>query len=907
MKITEALIAFLKNSHHNTQRVAEWYSSNMEVQIMVNKDNGEIVDGKMGTFTSGEETWYNVRIPRNANEIPVNNDHELQYNPRHIEAIGMTGWDWVNKRSVRVGFDFDAITGHAEGVGVSAEMLLEIQTRLSTVEEALLLKSTGGNGLHLYLEFDPENLPVTNNHTEHAALALACLRILSQRVDFDFQAGMDVGGGNMWIWHRKMNPDNNGLTILKPNTSYFNPPANWRDYIDVATRKRAKVKLIGVPDEDQQTVSDRAAAEETVRLEEEHLRIIDDLQQMFPNFTTMWLADHNLLQTHTQALKLYFNKRQEMGDPLKGAFDTLSEGRDPGKPNCFCFPLPGGGFRICRFGKGAKEHKQWRSDKSGWTSITFNAPLDLENAGIFANGHEVTKGKGYYFDTAANAVNAVTAMGGELTIPSGYEDREVNVRPHEDKSKLIVEIIKRPKEGNVKLEGWQSTKGVWSRIISLTDASVDSNTLLDLELFDNELRYLLTVTNTDAAWACKLGRSWVSHNLNNATVSSKALCKKLELDPQITMSELMHNPWTLVNLPFQPEYPGGRKWNRDAAQLKYAPSGVDDPVHPHWDLVLSHVGGDLDKVLKDNPWAQKNNIRTGRDYLMLYIASLFREPFQPLPYLFLYGPQESGKSTLHEILAEIMTKGVVRADTALTSQADFNGELASAILCVVEEKDLSKVPDSVYNKIKDWVTGIRISIHGKHRDPYDVPNTTHWMQVSNSPASCPIFPGDTRITVLYVPKPPVEIPKAKLLEEILAETPDFLTTLQRLQIPASECRLRIPALTTHSKSQLEENNKTALETFVDDYCYISQGHTVDFTEFCSRFRATLTDQVSRDYWSTKAIVNNLPMPLIYGKHFNTNKRVLGNISFEPNLPPLQALTFEGGKLVFTVSPDGETT
>ncbi|GMU26143.1 MAG: hypothetical protein AMXMBFR16_10480 [Candidatus Uhrbacteria bacterium] len=902
MKITEALIAFLKNSQHNTRRVADWYSPNMEVQIMVSKDDGELVDGKMGTFTNGEETWYNVRIPRNANEIPVNNDHELQYNPKHFEAIGMTGWDWVNKRSVRVGFDFDAITGHAQGVGISAEALLEIQTRLSTVEEALLLKSTGGNGLHLYLEFNPENLPETNNHTEHAALALACLRILSQQVEFDFQAGMDVGGGNMWVWHRKMNPDNNGLTILKPNTSYFEPPPNWRDYIDVATRKRSKVKLIGVPDEDQQTVSDRAAAEETIKLEEDHLRIIDDLQQMFPNFTTMWLADHNLLQTHTQALKLYYAKRQEIGDPLKGAFDTLSEGRDPSKPNCFCFPLPGGGFRVCRFGKGAKEHKCWRSDESGWTSITYNETFNLDNAAVFAQGHQVTKGEGYYFDTTANAVNAIAAMGGELTIPSGYEDREVNVRPHKDKDKLIVEIIKRPKEGNIKLEGWQSTKGVWSRIISVDAASGRSSTVVDLEILDKAVRYLKTPTNVDAGWACNLGGGWVNHNAQNARIALRSNYDKMT---EHVLSDIFNNPWVLVNLPFQPEYPGGRKWNRDAAQLKYSPSGVDDPVHPHWDLVLSHIGGDLDKVLKDNEWAKKNNIQTGREYMLLYIASLFREPFQPLPYLFLWGPQESGKSTLHEILSEIMTKGVARADTAITSQSDFNGELASAILCVIEEKDISAVSASAYNKIKDWVTGLTISIHPKHRQPYDVPNTTHWMQVANSKSHCPVFPGDTRITVLYVPKPPVEIPKAKLMDSLLAETPDFLTTLMRVQIPTSDSRLRIPALMTASKSQMEETNKTALETFVEDYCYVTPGHMVDFNEFCLRFRSSLTDQAERDYWTTKQIVTSLPMYLPYGKY--NSKRVIGNLSFDPDTPPQQALTFEDGKLVFTVSPDGEST
>ena len=66
--------------------------------------------------------------------------------------------------------------------------------------------------------------------------------------------------------------------------------------------------------------------------------------------------------------------------------------------------------------------------------------------------------------------------------------------------------------------------------------------------------------------------------------------------------------WRLVNLPFHEEYPGGRQWNMDAAQLHYEPAILGDeeqPSHAHWDKVLSHIGQELNAGLRESPWARR--------------------------------------------------------------------------------------------------------------------------------------------------------------------------------------------------------------------------------------------------------------------------------------------------------------
>ena len=354
MKTTEVLTNFFANIPHNCARVAGWYNHNMEVQINVAACGGEAE--KPGVYSDAVQPykWYNVRIPKNAKSDPIDNDNKLSYPlDQYVDAIGMTGWDWKNKKSIRFGFDYDSIVGHAAGVGVSDDELKLVQERAFGIPEVLVLRSTGGAGLHLYLECDPSDLPTTNTHTEHAAMAIAALKDLSLRVGFDFHSHLDVGGGNMWVWARKMTADNQGLTVIKDNTTeegtraYYVPPENWRDYEEMVKGTRSRPKLKGASAEDQGVIDEQAKSQKVIELDEEHERLITDLHTVAPEATTAWIPDQQLLQTHTSALKKVFNEQE-----YRGVFDTLSQGNDPTKPNCFGYPREGGGWRFIRFGRG---------------------------------------------------------------------------------------------------------------------------------------------------------------------------------------------------------------------------------------------------------------------------------------------------------------------------------------------------------------------------------------------------------------------------------------------------------------------------------------------------------------------------------------------------------------------------
>ena len=85
-----------------------------------------------------------------------------------------------------------------------------------------------------------------------------------------------------------------------------------------------------------------------------------------------------------------------MADELKlvGIFETNSQGRNPGNPNCFLFPLPNGAWRVYRFSPGVAEAETWSQDGEGWTTCYFNRRPDLAIAAKAHGGIEDPDKKG---------------------------------------------------------------------------------------------------------------------------------------------------------------------------------------------------------------------------------------------------------------------------------------------------------------------------------------------------------------------------------------------------------------------------------------------------------------------------------------------------------------------------------
>lgn len=524
--------------------------------------------------------------------------------------------------------------------------------------------------------------------------------------------------------------------------------------------------------------------------------------------------------------------------------------------NCFLFPLPNGGWRVYRFSPGITETETWIQDGAGWTTCYFNRLPDVETA-CRANMGQRIEGKPHYiFPDGHHAIKAAEALGQKLDLEPALRDRTTEIRVNN--GYLTVYIKKEKDDVDKRMTGWIEKPKYWVRDLNKRLPKDDTSDLGETD-FDGILRSLRSPSGEVAGWmfwSAQGDWSGTNSGIVKMIMQGKGQTKP---DAEAIMGRCAVNPWKIICQPFREEYPGGRQWNINAPQLRFIPAqlGDDLPQHPHWDMILDHVGMELTPVLQNNAWAQRHGITAGAQYLLLWIATLFREPFKRLPFLFLHGNENCGKSMFYESIALLMTKGVINASKAVATTGDFNGELAGAVLCYVEEIDLSHHKVAL-PRIKDWTMAEYMLIRQMRMDAYQQPNTTHWVQVANYREYCPIFGGDTRITAINVPDfaPGQEVGRDDMKDFLQAEAPHFLATLLSVSLPPPAGRLRIPVIETESKLEAIELNRSHLDEFVAAHCKRVDGERVNYAVFYETFIKWLPADV-RDQWSPQRVASKI--------------------------------------------------
>ena len=890
---TVAIKTFLSNVTHKD--LADLYNYSMEVQVNVAQDGGSRVDGEyqgrkwMG-WSDGITTWKAFRIPFKANTDPYYDDSIIKFDlAAHAEAIGMTGWDWENRCSKWVAFDFDAIIGHESGL--SNQELQDVRDAAFKVPWITIRKSTSGSGLHLYVFIDDHP---TSNHNEHAALARSILGVMSAITGYDFHSKVDICGGNMWVWHRKMK-GTEGLEIVKDGIPIPNDmiPPNWRDHIKVVTGSRRKnlpqkIEKVGRDDVFEELTGQR----QYVDLDEEHKALIDFLTEK--DALWWWDQDHHMLVTHT-----YWLKQAHEALNMRGIYDTLSVGTNLNEQNCFCFPMRRGAWTVRRFTPGVSEHPSWTQDGAGWTRCYLNRIPDYKTACRAFGGLEDTKGR-FQFREAEVAVNALESIGVQSNINRKLLYRKATVYQQRD-GRIVVSVQRESQDSADEMPGWLAEKDKeWTRIFNASSTSNSAAAEPEIGNYDDVVRHLVTMSGEDSGWMIKSDGEWRLEPLNHVKAALGSLGFSSKEITGVVGSSVM-KCWKLVNKPFQGEYPGNREWNRNAAQLRYVPlQTMDNLNYPHWQKILNHCGRGLNEAILENGWAKANGILTGADYLKCWVASVFQYPTEPLPYLFFYSQeQDTGKSIFHESLSMLITKGYQRADIALSESTDFNGELEGAIICVVEETDLAHNKKAL-NRIKDWVTSKQLNIRHMYRTPYHVTNTTHWVQCSNDHKACPIFPGDTRITMCHVsPLEPFEmIPKKRLMMQLEKEAQSFITAIMNLDLPEPVDRLNIPVIHTEDKKLVEQMNQTPLQQFVQEKCVYVEGHQIKFSELYDRFIEWVPLE-ERRFWTKQRVGKDFPPQFPKARQRKDGQFYIGNIVWrgqDDEIKPLVKLTVRDGYL-----------
>lgn len=804
--------------------LAERYHPGMEVQVNViagtpdQQIEKEFKGKKFFRYSDGIQEWGPYRIPRNANTDPVYEDIPQTWEfEKYLEAIGMTGWNWKDRVSTYVGFDFDSITTHAQGF-IEAE-LNDVLVATQDLPYITSRYSTSGSGYHLEIKLAHVN---TETHTEHAALARSLLGKMCADTGYDFSSKVDACGMVLWCWHRKM-IGTDGLKLIKEGNILTEIPSNWQDHILVIKGNRTRAKPKELESDTQITLFDKLMSEKSyVKLDEEHKRLLEKLTEVGARWE---ILDDQLLICHTFDLGTVHKR---FG--FRGIYETNSTGREQGTDrNCFCYPIRNGGWAVRRYTLGITEAPSWKQDGSGYTKCYFNIEPDLDLAARALEGIE-DKDRGFVFKEASIAAQAAESLGASITLPNNAQNRRTKLKEHKD-GRLIVEVIKEDDDDGSDFKSWLADKKVWRKIYNV---EARKNIEPEIQSFDDIIRHMISEDYSDYGFVVSVGEVWVQEPLTHVkTVLSSYGYSDSKI--KVIIGNTIKKPFTIVNRPFEDEYLGNRLWNRNAAQLKYKPNKNKLDLHfPNWNLVLKHCGSGLDEVVLEDSWCKANGILSGRDYLKCWCASIFQHPEQPLPYLFFWGPENSGKSIFHESLRLLVTTGHVRADQSLLNPSGFNGELENAVICAVEETDLRRNKTAL-NRVKDWVTAIDFQIHKKNKTPYHVKNCTHWCQFSNDVDACPVGFGDTRITMLYVKPLKNIIAKNTLMAKLIKEAPDFISELIRIDLPEYNDRLALKVINTVEKQEMVKQSDNEVVNFLIDYTYIAPGYAISIDQLYRKF------------------------------------------------------------------------
>ena len=168
--------------------------------------------------------------------------------------------------------------------------------------------------------------------------------------------------------------------------------------------------------------------------------------------------------------------------------------------------------------------------------------------------------------------------------------------------------------------------------------------------------------------------------------------------------------------------------------------------HPHYDMILRHIGQGLDKAVKRDEWCQQYGITTGYDFLLLWCAILVKDPKQHLPMLYLQPRRDNGKSAFHKGMGLLFFRGYVSGVLAMNEK--FNKLLAGAILVYLDEE--ARIGRK-RRKVKLYIDADKIEMRLMRTDPFMFDNFTHWIAAYNFTDGIYVEDGDERIIMVEVP------------------------------------------------------------------------------------------------------------------------------------------------------------
>ena len=146
-----------------------------------------------------------------------------------------------------------------------------------------------------------------------------------------------------------------------------------------------------------------------------------------------------------------------------------------------------------------------------------------------------------------------------------------------------------------------------------------------------------------------------------------------------------------------------------------------------------------------------------RDHLLKMFAHLVRNPGEKLSHALILGSQQHGvgKSTLLEILFELLGRHNCRKATTEEIESPYQSYIEGKLLVLVEEINFG-VGRKAYNKMKDMITSADTPVRRLYQDVREVPNMANFVFLTNLEVPILMDSEDRRFFVVDSPAFPRE-------------------------------------------------------------------------------------------------------------------------------------------------------
>jgi len=223
--------------------------------------------------------------------------------------------------------------------------------------------------------------------------------------------------------------------------------------------------------------------------------------------------------------------------------------------------------------------------------------------------------------------------------------------------------------------------------------------------------------------------------------------------------------------------------------------------------------------------------------LIDFMAWCIQNPGKKLAWvMFIQGAQGDGKTFWMRLMTLLMGASNTKEVDPVAVRSNFTGWAEGACFACIDEIRLSgQNRFEVMDRTKSTFTNPRISIHRKGLDPYDAPNTTNYLLLTNHKDALPLTDDDRRYCILFSKMQQREGLEKKdyfdRLYGVLKDRDTLLNFFEQWELSKNFSQFQAPE-NGPSRKEMIDLNKSETRMMIEEYieCFPSARNKVQVND-----------------------------------------------------------------------------